>query len=56
MLYYIFSAQYAHYMTEKMYGDILKGWGVLLGEAKNCQPFVTKQSGQRGGQTLLRLG
>ena len=56
MLYYIFSAQYAHYMTEKMYGDILKVWGILVGEAKNCQPFVTKQSGQRGGQTLLRLG
>ena len=52
MLYYIFSMQYAHYMTEKMYADILKGWGVLVGEARNCQPFVTKQSGQRGGHAL----
>ena len=49
MLYYVFSAHYALYMTDRVYTDILKGWGVLVGEAKNCQPFVTSQSGQRGG-------
>lgn len=49
MLYYIFSTHYAHYMTEKIYADILKDWGRLMGEAKNCQHFVINPSDQRGG-------
>ncbi len=56
MLYYVFSAHYALYMTEKIYTDILRGWGVLVGEAKNCQPFVSSQSDQRKANRKIHTG